>query len=147
MEQRVLSDKEKNFIELMANDYSIKDCVELVGVGKSTLYKWRNDEYIAALIEELKNKKLKAMAKNISDHFSKQVDKLLEEYNKLIYQDDNLTVKRQAIEKAFDLINATADGVKSDSKQKTAPVIKEFVKVAKASDSSNMSEKILKIIG
>ena len=131
----------------MANDYSIKDCVELVGVGKSTLYKWRNDEYIAALIEERKNKKLKAMANNIAEHFSKQVDKLLDEYNKLIYQDVNLTVKRQAIEKAFDLINATADGVKSDSKQKPAPVIKEFVKVAKASDSSNMSEKILKIIG
>ncbi len=132
---------------MMADGYRVQDCIEPCGVGKSTLYKWRNDEYISALIEEAKNKKLTAVANNISHHFGKQIDKLLEEYNKLIYQDKNLTVKRQAIEKAFDLMNATANNKSSANQQKPPTVIKEFVKVAKTSDSSNMSEKILKIIG
>ena len=147
MEKRILSEKEQKFVELMAEGCRIQDCLEPCGVGKSTLYKWRNDEYISALIEERTNKKLTAVANNISHHFSSQIDKLLTEYNKLIYQDDNLTVKRQAIEKAFDLVNATANNKSVSKQQKPPTVVKEFVKLAKTSDSSNMSEKILKIIG
>lgn len=147
MNQRILTEKEKKFVELMASGYSVKDCIEPCGVGKTTLYKWKNDEYILSLIEERSNKKLIVTAKNISEHFNKQINTLLKEYDKLIYQDDNLTVKRQAIEKALDLIQATADNISSDDKQKPIPVVKEFVKIANANSTSDIKDKVLKIIG
>lgn len=150
---RKIDENTREFIRLYGFEgKKIAQISKIMNVPQSTLYDWSHDVGISAKVNAAREKALQEKSLAVSQHFLNDIEKMLNEYDHLMYDADSTpSIKEKCLRFGLDMaLNAHKQAIINDNVDDTSQDVMKKIKAItslNSNDNSNDNQsKILNIV-